>query len=138
MSKDMNTDGEPNEYPDSIFDHLAAAMDGESVEAFNYRKDLCLILAGKVKDEFGLEGLCELLGGIDSTAGWISDILIESSDIDDVLFQKYGIYVDNSLNLARKTKAMEQFSKSLWRLRRKYAALMAAEIYTISTEQKSS
>ncbi len=138
MSKDMNTDGEPNEYPDSIFDHLAAAMDGESVEAFNYRKDLCLILAGKVKDEFGLEGLCELLGGIDSTAGWISDILIESSDIDDVLFQKHGIYVDNSLNLARKTKAMEQFSKSLWRLRRKYAALMAAEIHIISTEQKSS
>lgn len=138
MSKDMNMDGEPNEYPDSVFDHLAAAMDGESAEAFSYRKDLCFILANKVKDEFGLEGLCELLTGIDNTAGWISDILIESSDVDNILFQEYGIYVKDSLNLARKTKAMEQFSKSLWRSRRKYAKLMAAEIHAISSEQKSS
>lgn len=138
MSKDMNMDGESNEHPDSIFDHLAAAMDGESAEAFNYRKDLCVILANKIKDEFGLEGLCEMLSAIDGTAGWISDILIESSDVDDVLFQEYGIYVDNSLDLARKTKAMEQFSKSLWRSRRRYAKLMATEIHAISVEQKSS
>lgn len=138
MSKDMNMDGESNEYPDSVFDHLAAAMDGESAEAFTYRRDLCFILANKIKGEFGVEGLCELLGGIDNSAGWISDILIESSDIDDVLFQEYGIYMKDSLDLARKTKAMEQFSKSLWRSRRRYAKLMAAEIYAISSESKSS
>lgn len=137
MSKDMNMDGEPNEYPDSVFDHLAAAMDGQSIEAFNYRKDLCFILANKIKDEFGIEGLCELLSGIDVSAGWVSDILIESSDIDDVLFQEYGVYIKDSMNLARKTKAMEQFSKSLWRSRRRYAKLMAAEIYAVSSEQKS-
>lgn len=137
MSKDMNMDGEQNEYPDSIFDHLAAAMDGVSIEAFDYRKDLCLILAGKLKDEFGLEGLCQMLAGIDVTAGWISDILLESSDIDDVLFKEYGIYVKDSLDFARKTEAMQKFQKSLWNMRIRYAKLMAAEIYALSDGQKS-
>lgn len=135
MSKDM--DGEPNEFPDSIFDHLAAAMDGESLQAFTYRKDLCFILAGKIKGEFGVEGLCELLSGIDATAGWVSDILLESADIDDVLFREYGIYIDDSLDMARKTQAMKKFQKSLWSMRRRYAKLMAEEIYVNSIHPKS-
>lgn len=137
MSKDMNMDGESSEYPDPLFDHLAAAMDGSSLEAHSYRRDLCFILAGKIKDEFGIEGLCDMLGGIDITAGWISDILIESSDIDDVLFKEYGIFVDNSLDLARKTQGMQKFQKSMWSMRRRYAKLMAEEIYTNSNNQKS-
>ena len=137
MSKDMNMDDEPNEYPDAIFDHLAAAMDGESIQAYSYRKDLCFILAGKIKDEFGIEGLCDMLGGIDTTAGWISDILIESGDIDDVLFKEHGIYIENSLDKARKTQGMKKFQKSLWSMRRRYAKLMAEEIYANSSNQKS-
>ncbi len=137
MSKDMNTNDESNEYPDPIFDHLAAAMDGESDLALRYRKDLCLILAGKIKSEFGLEGLCEMLSSIDATAGWITDILLESSDIDDILFKNYGIFKENSLELAKKTRAMEKFHKSMWLMRKRYAKLMASEIYEMSANKKS-
>lgn len=124
--------GDPADQPDSVFDHLAAAMDGESLQAMEYRKDLCLILAGKVKSEFGVEGLCELISGIDATAGWISDILLESGDIDDFLFAEHGVYIENSIDLARKTESMKKFQRSLWSARRRYAKMMAEEIYAKS------
>jgi len=117
---------------DSVFDHLAAALDGESVQALEYRKDLCRILAGKVKSEFGVEGLCELIGGIDTAGGWISDILLESGDIDDFLFSEHGVYLENSINLARKTESMKKFQRALWSARRRYAKMMAEEIYANS------
>ena len=129
--------GDPAEQPDSMFDYLAAAMDGESQEAMAYRKDLCFILAGKIKSEFGVEGLCEMISGIDATAGWISDILLESGDIDDILFSEYGVYMENSIDLARKTEAMKKFQRSLWSARRRYAKLMAEEIYAKSIEKSS-
>lgn len=136
MSKEVNPEGEPNEPLDSVFDHLANAMDGQSPEAFDYRKDLCLILASKLKDEFGVEGLCQMLSAIDATAGWASDILLESSDIDDVLFREYGIFVENSIGVAQKTTAMKRFHKSLWSSRRRYAKLMAAELFALSQGKK--
>jgi len=126
--KGENTPGES----DSVFDHLAAAMDGESVEALEYRRDLCLILAGKIKSEFGVEGLCELIGGIDVAGGWLSDILIESGDIDDFLFSEHGVYLENSIDLARKTDSMKKFQRALWSARRRYAKMMAEEIYANS------
>lgn len=136
MSADK--DGEAGEFQhDSVFDYLAEAMSGESLLAFEYRKDLCLLLAGKIKTEFGIEGLCELISGIDNTAGWVSDILLESSDIDDVLFEEHGIYVEESINLAKKTAAMKKFQKSLWASRRRYAKMMADEIYANSVGQKT-
>ena len=131
---DMPNDkgGDSADQPDSIFDHLAAAMDGESQQAMAYRRDLCLILAGKIKSEFGVEGLCELIGGIDANGGWISDILLESGDIDDVLFAQHGVYIQNSIDLARKTEAMKKFQRALWSARRRYAKMMAEEIYANS------
>lgn len=136
MSADK--DGEAGESQhDSVFDHLAEAMDGESLLALEYRRDLCLLLAGKIKTEFGVEGLCELISGIDTTAGWVSDILLESSDIDDVLFQEHGVYIENSIDLARKTNAMKKFQKSLWSSRRRYARMMADEIFTNSVGKKT-
>jgi hypothetical protein len=130
MSNDNGSD--PAEQPDSVFDNLASAMDGESEQAMAYRRDLCLILAGKVKSEFGIEGLCELIGGIDIAGGWISDILLESGDIDNHLFSEYGVYMENSIDLARKTESMKKFQRALWSARRRYAKMMAEEIYAAS------
>lgn len=127
--------GDSADQPDSVFDNLAAALDGESEQALAYRKDLCFILAGKIKSEFGVEGLCQLISGIDETAGWISDILLESGDIDDFLFQAHGVYIENSIDLARKTEAMKKFQRSLWSARRRYAKMMAEEIYAKSIEK---
>lgn len=121
--------GDSTDQPDSVFDHLAQAMDGESIQAMEYRRDLCQILAGKIKFEFGVEGLCELISSIDVSGNWVSDILIESGDIDNVLFEQYGVYMDNSIDLARKTVAMRKFHKSLWSARRRYAKMMAEELY---------
>lgn len=127
--------GDSGDQPDSVFDHLADALDGESQRAMDYRKDLCFILAGKIKSEFGSEGLCELINGIDVTGGWISDILLESGDIDDFLFAQHGVYIENSIVLARKTEAMKKFQRSLWSARRRYAKMMAEEIYAKSIEK---
>ena len=65
---------------------------------------------------------------IDKRANWISDILIENSDLDDILFQKYGIYDSEICLKARKTEAMIEMNGKIWRLRKKYAKAIVEEL----------
>lgn len=93
-----------------------------------YRSHYCHILASKVWDEFGIEGMCELMMAIDKKAGWISDILIEDADIHDALFTTFGIYDNDAIIKARMSREMLELNKKIWRLRKKYSKLIAEEI----------
>lgn len=61
-------------------------------------------------------------------ANWISDILIENSDFDDVMFKKYGTYDDTVCNKARNTESFMEMNIKIWRLRKKYAGIIVDEI----------
>lgn len=97
-----------------------------------YRSSLCAILVGRIYDEFGQEGLCELMMQIDMRGGWISDIIFESSDFNNALFKRHGIYDDGIVNKARNTNTMNEMNKKIWRLRKKYANIIADEIVSES------
>jgi hypothetical protein len=72
--------------------------------------------------------MCELMMTIDKRAGWISDILIEDADIHDALFNTHGVFDDDAIVKARMSSELIEMNKKIWRLRRKYAKLIAQEI----------
>lgn len=113
---------------DGIMDYLVEFMrEGRHAERL-FRENFCELVVNKVFDDFGYEGLCNLMVQIDTRAKWISDILIENSDFDDVMFKKYGVYDANITDKARDTKAMMEMNGKIWRLRKKYASVIVDEI----------
>lgn len=107
-----------------VGEFMSSAAEAQS----KYRANYCHIIANKVFDEFGVEGFCELLMAMDARAGWITDIIIESSDLDDIMFKKYGVYDDDIVLKARRTSAIDEMNTKIWRLRRKYAKAIVDEI----------
>lgn len=93
-----------------------------------FRENLCSIVVDKIWTDFGVEGMCELMMAIDKRAGWISDIIIEDADIHDVMFTSYNTFDDDAIMKARMSEQLVELNKKLWRLRRKYAKLIAEEI----------
>ena len=107
-----------------IGEFMAASADAETL----YRNHYCTMVANKIYEEFGAEGFCEMTMVMDNRAGWVSDIILESSDIDDILFKKHGIYDKRALSKARQTTAMNELNSKIWRLRRKYAKAISEEL----------
>ena len=94
-----------------------------------YRSHFCSIVVNRIHNEFGIEGLCELMMAIDKRAGWISDIIIEDADIHDALFESHGIFDNDAITKARMSREMTEMNKKIWRLRKKYSKLIAEEIF---------
>jgi len=99
-----------------------------------YRSSLCGILVARIYEEFGQGGLCELMMQIDIRGGWISDIIFEASDFNNALFKRHGIYDDQIILKARSSSTMNEMNKKVWRLRRKYANIIADEIVSMNQE----
>lgn len=93
-----------------------------------YRSHFCNIVVNQLWEEFGVEGMCELMLAIDKRAGWISDIIIEDTDIHDALFDVHGVFDDEAIVKARMSNELTEMNRKIWRLRRKYAKLIAQEI----------
>jgi hypothetical protein len=102
-----------------------------------YRANFCTIVVNRLYEEFGVEGMCELMMSIDKRAGWISDILIEDADIHDALFNTHGVFDDDAILKARSSTQLVEMNRKIWRLRRKYAKLIAQEIVDESEEEES-
>jgi len=103
---------------------ISAAASAEGM----YRRHFCEVVANRVYDEFGAEGMCEMLIALDRRSSWISDIIFEGTDLDDIAFRKHGIYDPDLVKKARQTQAIQEMNTKLWRLRRKYARLIVEEI----------
>lgn len=102
-----------------------------------YRSNFCALVVNKVYGEFGIEGLCDLMLAIDKRAGWISDILIEDADIQDAMFNAHGVFDDQAIVKARLSEELIELNKKIWRLRRKYARLIAEEIIRNGAETET-
>ena len=94
-----------------------------------YRSHLCSTLVQRVFSEFGPEGLAEMMLKIDETGGWISDISLEAPDLENAMFDKFGVFDPQVTHKARDTKAMYEMNKKIWRLRKRYAKLIVDEIF---------
>jgi hypothetical protein len=109
---------------DFLGDFLSQHRDANTL----YRDHLCAILIGRVYDEFGNEGLCNIMQQMDLKANWVSDIIFEASDFDNALFKRHGTYDDEIVEKARQTQAFIDLNKKIWRLRRRYANIIVDEV----------
>lgn len=103
-----------------------------------YRSHFCKLIVERVYSEFGPEGMCELMMQMDKKAGWISDIIIENSDLDDIMFKKYGVYDGRSIEKARASESMSEMNKKIWRLRKKYAKTIVDELMGVQAQSDQS
>lgn len=101
-----------------------------------YQRNFLSLVVDRAWSEFGVEGMCELMVAIDKRAGWISDIIIEDADIHDQMFNNYGVYDDDAIYKARMCDQTTELNKKIFRLRRKYAKLIAEEIITKTNPTK--
>jgi hypothetical protein len=122
--EDEDTFVSPEELAVWLSEFIAQTNDAEVM----YRNHFCNMIANRVYAEFGHEGMCELMIAMDKRAGWISDIIIENNDLDEILFKKYGVYDHNIVSKARKTEAVQEMNSKIWRLRRKYAKAIVEEL----------
>ena len=114
-----------------IAEFIATASDAETT----YRKNFCQMSVSRAYRDFGYEGMCEMLIAIDDRANWVSDILIEASDIDNHLFNKYGTFSSDVMRKARKTEAMFEMNQKIWNLRKKYSKKIADEIFKMESDE---
>jgi hypothetical protein len=113
-----------------ISEFMASSLNVEQV----YRAHLVETVAARIYDEFGQDGMCDLMMKIDERANWISDIIIEQPDLDDVMFKRHGVYDHQIIEKARKTEAMLELNQKIWRLRKKYSRIIVDEIFTNENE----
>ena len=132
----MSEDAEDNTSTDEqdvsrqeLIEFLGDFMSGTMRIEQGYRSHLCETLVRRVFHEFGSEGLAEMMLKIDETGGWISDILLESPDLENAMFDKFGVYDPLVTANARATSAMYEMNKKIWRLRKRYAKLIVDEIF---------
>ena len=111
-------------------DFMSGTMRIEQV----YRSHLCSTLVHRVFTEFGPAGLAEMMLKIDETGGWISDILLEAPDLENAMFDKFGVFDPQVTAKARDTRAMYEMNKKIWRLRKRYAKLIVDEIFEENEE----
>lgn len=139
MDEDFEFDSEDGDIPsrEELAVWLSEFMTHTAEAETMYRAHFCDLVTNRVYDEFGYEGLCEMLMSIDKRGHWISDILIENNDIDDILFKKYGVYDIESIKKARTTSAMAEMNQKIWKLRKKYAKHIADELMGITSAKDS-
>lgn len=128
MDFDDEFDDSPPNSPDEMAIWLSEFMTAADSAAEVYRNHVVTLIANKVYSDFGYEGFCELMVAMDKKAGWISDIIIENSDLDDIMFKKYGTYDHGVIHKARRTEAIQEMNQKIWRLRRKYAKAIVDEL----------
>lgn len=114
--------------PEVLAEFISTFMSSASLAEGLYRRAFCDVVAGRIYHDFGAEGLCDLMIALDKRGSWISDILFESPDLEDIAFSKYGVYDGDITLKARNTKAMQEMNVKMWRLRKKYAKLIVDEI----------
>lgn len=117
-------ENEPNEIMAEFISQFMTAGSAEQI----YRRHYCDIIAHKVYNEFGMDGMCELMMSMEKKSDWIADIILEAPDLDNIAFKKYGTFDYDLVSKARTTKAFKELNEKLWRLRRKYAKLIVDEI----------
>jgi hypothetical protein len=135
MDEDFESEEEFEVVPNEMLaEFVGSFMSVAGSAEMMYRKHYCELIAQKVYNQFGLDGMCELMMAMDKRADWISDIILEAPDLENIAFKKYGVYDPDLSAKARQTKAIAEMNTKLWRLRRKYAKIIVDEI--MGEEQK--
>ena len=91
------------------FDGLRRLVDATIDPQSSFRKAFCRRLASQVYNQFGQEGLLDLLTGIDLSGKFVSVIVADKSEIENYLFSEHGIYDDGAFEQIQMTDEWDDF-----------------------------
>jgi len=122
----------PHDAHDDLINMIGEFMSANMTVSSIYRSHLVETMVARVYDEFGDEGLCDMMMKIDDRANWVSDIVLEGPELDEEMFKRHNLYDHDLIEKARRSKAMSELNKKIWRLRRKYARLIVDEVASLN------
>jgi hypothetical protein len=98
--------GEEEFKPENLHKLVESAVNPKA----HYRRSICRRLAFQTLNQFGTEGLFDLMSGIDDAGQFQTLIIADRDEIDNYLFQKYGIF-DN--DMFEKVQLSEEWNEFL-------------------------
>jgi hypothetical protein len=129
----FDDDSDPSH--EDLIEMIGEFMTGSMRVADVYRSHLCDTLVQRVYDEFGTEGMAELMMKIDWRADWITDMLFDSNDLHDSMFKRHSTFDEEISMKARSTMAMSEMNKKIWNMRKRYVAKIVDEIWESDNPQ---
>jgi len=79
----------------------------------HYRRNICRRLAAQTYNQFGIEGLFDLLTGIDDAGKFQSVIVADRDEIDNYLFSEFGIFDQDMFEKIQMTDEWDDFLASV-------------------------
>lgn len=98
----------------------------------HYRRSICRRLAHQTYNQFGIEGLFDLLSGVDDAGQFQTVIICDRDEIDNYVFQKYGTF-DN--DMFEKIQISEEWSEFTASMMEQGSAVLEALIGKLLDEQ---
>lgn len=79
----------------------------------HYRRNICRRLATQTYNQFGVEGLFDLLSGIDDAGRFQSVIIADRDEVDNYLFKECGIFDQDMFEKIQMTDEWDAFIQSV-------------------------
>lgn len=90
-------------------DKIKRIVDSATHPAVSYRRQICRRLAHQTYNQFGIDGLLDLLSGIDDAGRFNSIVVIDRDEVDNFLFENYAIFDPEMFLKVQMTEAWDDF-----------------------------
>lgn len=78
-----------------------------------FRRGVCRRLVRQIHNQFGVEGLYDLLTGIDDTGKFVSIVIADRDEIDNYLFEQHGTFDPDMFDKVQLTDEWDDFIASI-------------------------
>lgn len=81
-----------DEYPALPNENFSKLVESATNPAAFFRRGICRRLVHQINNQFGVEGLYDLLTGIDEVGKFASVVVIDRDEVDNYLFEEHGVF----------------------------------------------
>lgn len=78
-----------------------------------YRREICYRLVRQTYNQFGMEGLYDILTGVDNIGKMASVVVSDKNEIEDYLFSEYGIFDQDIFEKMQLSQEWDEFIAEL-------------------------
>lgn len=114
--------------PEKIHKLIESAVNPKA----HYRRSICRRLAFQTYNQFGTEGLFDLMSGIDDAGQFQTVIIADRDEIDNYVFQKYGTF-DN--DMFEKIQLSEEWNEFIANMMEQGSGVLETLITKLLNEQ---
>lgn len=120
----FESDDDDYSVDDDFEESRLPAMDREVMFGIAF----CNFIVHKLQDDFGEEAVLDLMFAIDRNMGWASEIVANRSEVDNILFDRYGAFDQHIWYKVQDTKAWAKMHRQVYKMTRRYLAAAVDEV----------